>query len=427
MIKRCTPQSSLISLFTLMSLCALSFSVLCAHNVSFAQEGAEETKRVAVLALRNKLQMSPSEVEYLTGLVRREAAKSLPIDYLVMTQENIISLLPPDKTLEDCSSECEVDTGRLLGARYIITGEVLRFGSSLRLSLRLHDTQTGRLIGSEVAKGKELEELEGPTEGAIRLLLKELTASASPQPTSQASPKLTVGGGGKTTSTSVRGRAKEAVARIDAPAPRPAPRPAPKAEPNAEPKAEPQTNAEPSALWPRFELQMGLATSACAPNGDADCTNFDNNMSSNFGVGDFGLQYNFLRGKSFVLGTDVRFMNFMFTDTRDDFFTYDVTSLSVGAVLTYVKGPLFGRLQVGVGTQSGYGDINEADLSYDAPSTRFGLEAGVRSGAFTVSLYFQSDKTDGEASVCRFDSFECVSVPVVGVRQTGVRFGWVFL
>jgi hypothetical protein len=150
-------------------------------------------------------------------------------------------------------------------------------------------------------------------------------------------------------------------------------------------------------------------------------------MSSNFGVGDFGLQYNLLRGKSFVLGADLRFMNFAFTDTRDDFFTYNVTSMSVGAVLTYVKGPLFGRLQVGVGTQSGYGDTTDADLSYDAPSTRFGLEAGVRSSAFTVSLYFQSDKTDGEASVCRFDSFECVSVPVIGVRQTGVRFGWIFL
>ena len=51
-----------------------------------------------------------------------------------MTQENIEVLLPPNTKLEDCTSECQVETGRTIGARYIITSEVLRFGSSLRIS-----------------------------------------------------------------------------------------------------------------------------------------------------------------------------------------------------------------------------------------------------------------------------------------------------
>ncbi len=140
-----------------------------------APAASEAELRVAVLTLRNATQMQSSEVEFLTGLVRRETAKLLPQRYLVMTQENIITLLPPGTRIEDCVGECEVDTGRAIGARYLITGEALRFGASLRISLRLHDTQSGRLINSEMAKGLEVEDLEGPTQEAVRELLTPLT------------------------------------------------------------------------------------------------------------------------------------------------------------------------------------------------------------------------------------------------------------
>ena len=144
--------------------------------VALAQNKKLPNERLAVLMLRNRINMSREEVEYLTSVVRRIASKRLAHSYLIMTQENIEVLLPPNTKLEDCVSECQVETGRTLGARYIITGEILRFGSSLRLTLRMHDTKTGRLVSSEVAKGKEIEALEEPTEKAVLGLIQQIEA-----------------------------------------------------------------------------------------------------------------------------------------------------------------------------------------------------------------------------------------------------------
>ncbi|MBM4292212.1 MAG: hypothetical protein FJ138_12885, partial [Deltaproteobacteria bacterium] len=168
--------------------------LLPAPRAAWAQEARAE-ERIAVLPLRNAAQLERGEVDYLTGILRGVTAKRLPKTYIVMTQENILTLLPPSTKLEDCVGECEVDTGRTLGARHIITGEVVRFGSSLRLTLRLHDTESGRLVGSEVAKGKLVEDLEAPTEEAIAALLTPLAAPegrpaerAAPQPAPELTP-----------------------------------------------------------------------------------------------------------------------------------------------------------------------------------------------------------------------------------------------
>ncbi len=143
-------------------------------NIWAQEQGSHNKERLAVLMLRNRINMSREETEYLTGLVRRIASKRLAQDYLIMTQENIDVLLPPDTNLEECVSECQVETGRTIGARYIITGEVLRFGKSLRLTLRMHDTKTGQLVSSEVAKSNTIEGLESPAEESVRSLIVQI-------------------------------------------------------------------------------------------------------------------------------------------------------------------------------------------------------------------------------------------------------------
>ena len=170
------------SIFYMLVLLMISTPLLDHLNGSWSHSAAQAqstnqnipNERLAVLMLRNRINMSREEVEYLTSVVRRITSKRLAQSYLIMTQENIEILLPPNTQLEDCVSECQVKTGRTLGARYIITGEVLRFGSSLRLTLRMHDTKTGRLVSSEVAKGKEVEELEDPTEQAVLALIQQI-------------------------------------------------------------------------------------------------------------------------------------------------------------------------------------------------------------------------------------------------------------
>jgi hypothetical protein len=141
------------------------------------QSLATEKERLAVLNLTNSAQLSDAEVDFLTNLIRQAIAKRGQHQFIVMTQENILLLLPPDKKIEDCVSECEVDTGRLLGAKYIITGTVLKFGESLRVNLKFHETQNAALINSYTVKGNKVEDLEAGIENAAQELFNELLQS----------------------------------------------------------------------------------------------------------------------------------------------------------------------------------------------------------------------------------------------------------
>ena len=175
--------------------CLTSFNLMSA--VVYAQSSSAREKlvdksdgdRIAVLSLRNRIKMSKEEVDYLTGLVRQIISKRLSRSYLIMTQENIEVLLPPNTNLDDCVSECQVETGRTIGARYIITGDVLRFGSSLRLTLRMHDTRSGRLVASEVAKANKLDDLEAPTEKAVEALINQIDGVKSNTSNTSSEPK----------------------------------------------------------------------------------------------------------------------------------------------------------------------------------------------------------------------------------------------
>ena len=121
-----------------------------------------ELQRVAVLELTNRAPqlVTEDEVKYLTNELRT-VASNLPRDqYLVLTKESLEVLNDPKLKLEDCIDACEVKVGRLIGAQWIITGEVMRFGTSLRVSLKLHQTETGQFIKGASLKGKTVEELE---------------------------------------------------------------------------------------------------------------------------------------------------------------------------------------------------------------------------------------------------------------------------
>ena len=116
----------------------------------------------AVLELHNKLDAADRnlvDASFLTDVVRQQVLENAP-QLKLMTRENVISLLEASgKKLEECEGECEVDTGRRLGADIIVTGELLRFGKGYRLNLRLHDTHSAQLLSAAVASGDTPEAL----------------------------------------------------------------------------------------------------------------------------------------------------------------------------------------------------------------------------------------------------------------------------
>ena len=91
---------------------------------------ARADERLAILEFRNiDKAMSQSEIGYIAEIFRDTGAKIGRSGLNVMTKENILQLLPPGKRLEQCQGECEVETGRNIGADYVLSGEVRHLSS----------------------------------------------------------------------------------------------------------------------------------------------------------------------------------------------------------------------------------------------------------------------------------------------------------
>ena len=148
---------------------------------SFQKGWSKGAQYVGVLPLINKSTSSVSkdEIEYLTDVVRTMTAFLPKDEYVIITNDNIDVLLrDQDKNLEDCVGECALDTARNLGAHFLITGKVIRFGSSLRVSLNLITSETGNVFTSPgLIKGKGVEDLEQPIQLAALGLMLQISDS----------------------------------------------------------------------------------------------------------------------------------------------------------------------------------------------------------------------------------------------------------
>jgi TolB-like protein len=171
---RVASLSSLAGVLLPAELCALA-------ALSPAPAVAGEGRLVAVLEFRSKLKgedAAQADATYLSNVVRTAALESVP-GLRVMTRENMLVLLGASgKSLAECEGECEVDTGRRLGADLVVSGEVLKFGSKFKLDLRMHDTKDGRMISGAQASGKTVDELDDALAGATRKLFASLAPAA---------------------------------------------------------------------------------------------------------------------------------------------------------------------------------------------------------------------------------------------------------
>jgi TolB-like protein len=131
-----------------------------------------EQGKLAVLDFTNYAKdLSKEDVHYFADVVRGATLKAAP-RVEVMTRENLLVLLQATgKDASNCEGECEVDTGRRIGADAVISGEVLKVGSRYKISLKLHETHEGRLLSTGVASGKTIDELDEKLQAAAAELL----------------------------------------------------------------------------------------------------------------------------------------------------------------------------------------------------------------------------------------------------------------
>jgi TolB-like protein len=102
--------------------------------------------------------LSPDETAYIADEMRNRARAVLPDqEFIVMTRENIFSLLPPGKTIDECAEgQCAVEVGRLLGAEYITDATVRSVGGMLAINIQLYATRTGNLVAGANSRQKDV-------------------------------------------------------------------------------------------------------------------------------------------------------------------------------------------------------------------------------------------------------------------------------
>jgi hypothetical protein len=134
---------------------------------------------LGVLEFRDKVPEGQKiDAAYLSDQVRSSAKDALP-SIKVITRENMLVLLQASgKDLASCEGECEVDTGRRIGADLVVSGELLRFGTQYKLNMKLHDTRSGELISGSVASGVTADELDHALRPAVEKLLAPLRPEA---------------------------------------------------------------------------------------------------------------------------------------------------------------------------------------------------------------------------------------------------------
>lgn len=122
-------------------------------------DGSRSERFVAVLEIVGEAGvLSLNEKFYLTDVLRSSALKALPRQrgFVIMTRENISTMLPPGKTIMDCEGTSLVETGRIIAADYVAGARVGKFGSNFTITAELYETSGNKLLGSFTARAENL-------------------------------------------------------------------------------------------------------------------------------------------------------------------------------------------------------------------------------------------------------------------------------
>jgi formylglycine-generating enzyme required for sulfatase activity len=193
---------------------------------------ATPRRSLAVLDLVPEgMEMKSHEINLLTDFVRKVAIDEVGHEYDVMTKENIEVLLKAQgKTLEKCSeAACEVEYGQMLGADVVVTGRLVSAFSRITVTIKSHDTATGKLLGADDREARALDDLPDVGKAVSRSLIVGYVRKA-PRPGAALPPKA-------------------------APAPEPQPEPEPEDEPEGDLDPDAQEELEYEEGYPRLTAE----------------------------------------------------------------------------------------------------------------------------------------------------------------------------
>jgi hypothetical protein len=135
---------------------------------------ASDQPRMAVLEFDVQKGIKIDRI-YFSDKVRSVLGDQLRSVFLMDRESTETILNQSGKSLADCTGSCEVETGRLLGADYVVSGRIGRLAKTWYLTLRLHATKDGRFIASTEATGATEPELAASVSRMVGRLVESLS------------------------------------------------------------------------------------------------------------------------------------------------------------------------------------------------------------------------------------------------------------
>ncbi|MBM75063.1 MAG: hypothetical protein CMK59_06665 [Proteobacteria bacterium] len=142
-------------------------------NVVFAKQ------RVAVLEFRG-VGIDQNILFQLSDESRGGAREGLPIHHFDITsRENMRQILEDmGKDMSSCDVECEVSLGRVVGADYVLSGTIFQAEGVYILTLKLHDTISGSLLGQKRIQNSSQVQLFAETYAVSKSMMTEKIVGA---------------------------------------------------------------------------------------------------------------------------------------------------------------------------------------------------------------------------------------------------------
>ena len=167
--------ASCVLIYLLLSLCSVASASQLVAVLEFGGAGVHD----AVL-----LKLSDS--------ARVAARKALSTDYGLLTRENMVQILQDNEVDPSCiEGTCEVETGRNIGAEWIITGDVATLEGKYFLTLKLYQTETGQLMSATETTADTVVQLIDALAPTTQQLIVDWQGSGS-QSSSSVSTQLTL-------------------------------------------------------------------------------------------------------------------------------------------------------------------------------------------------------------------------------------------
>jgi TolB-like protein len=121
------------------------------------QRQPEQLELIAVLEVEDHSErVTLQEAQFITDTIRSKAADRLDRRrFTVMTRENMDIIIPPEKRW--CTNEaCYAVIGKTLQAKYVLGGRLTDVAGQIALTLEIYESRTGQLLGSELARAKDV-------------------------------------------------------------------------------------------------------------------------------------------------------------------------------------------------------------------------------------------------------------------------------